>query len=56
MLILCDVLGFSGAETADALETTPEAPVYSALQRAHKSVDARLPERSQQATLRALGG
>ena len=54
VLILCDVLGFSGAETADALETTPEA-VYSALQRAHKSVDARLPERSQQATLRALG-
>jgi RNA polymerase sigma-70 factor (ECF subfamily) len=39
---------------AEALETTPDA-VYSALQRAHKSVDARLPERSQQATLRALG-
>ena len=54
VLILRDVLGFSGAEAADALETTPEA-VYSALQRAHKSVDARLPERSQQATLRALG-
>jgi RNA polymerase sigma-70 factor (ECF subfamily) len=54
VLILSDVLGFSGAEVADALETTP-ASVYSALQRAHKSVDARLPERSQQATLRALG-
>ena len=54
VLILRDVLGFSGEETAEALETTPEA-VYSALQRAHKSVDARLPERSQQATLRALG-
>jgi RNA polymerase sigma-70 factor, ECF subfamily len=54
VLILSDVLGFSGAEVADALDTTP-ASVYSALQRAHKSVDERLPERSQQATLRALG-
>ena len=54
MLILREVLGFSGEEVAEALETTP-ASVYSALQRAHKSVDARLPERSQQATLRALG-
>jgi RNA polymerase sigma-70 factor (ECF subfamily) len=39
---------------AEALETTP-ASVYSALQRAHTAVDERLPERSQQATLRALG-
>ncbi len=54
MLILRDVLGFSGREVAEALETTP-ASVYSALQRAHKTVDERLPERSQQATLRALG-
>jgi len=54
VLILREVLGFSGQEVAEALETTP-ASVYSALQRAHKSVDARLPERSQQATLRALG-
>jgi RNA polymerase sigma-70 factor (ECF subfamily) len=54
VLILRDVLGFSGAEVADALETTPEA-VYSALQRAHKTVDERLPERTQQATLRSLG-
>jgi RNA polymerase sigma-70 factor, ECF subfamily len=54
VLILRDVLGFSGQEVADALQTTP-ASVYSALQRAHKSIDARLPERSQQATLRALG-
>ena len=54
VLILRDVLGFSGAEVAEALETTP-ASVYSALQRAHKSLDARLPERSQQATLRSLG-
>jgi RNA polymerase sigma-70 factor, ECF subfamily len=54
VLILRDVLGFSGAEVAGALETTP-ASVYSALQRAHESVDRRLPELSQQATLRALG-
>jgi RNA polymerase sigma-70 factor, ECF subfamily len=54
VLILRDVLGFSGAEVADALEMTPTS-VYSALQRAHKAVDEKLPERSQQATLRALG-
>ena len=54
VLILCDVLGFSGAEVAGALETTP-ASVYSALQRAHRAVDERVPEQSQQATLRALG-
>jgi RNA polymerase sigma-70 factor (ECF subfamily) len=53
-LILRDVLGFSGAEVAEALETTPDS-VYSTLQRAHRAVDERLPERSQQATLRALG-
>ena len=54
VLILRDVLGFSGAEVARVLETTP-ASVYSALQRAHKAVDERLPELSQQATLRTLG-
>ena len=54
VLILRDVLGFSGAEVADVLETTA-ASVYSVLQRAHKTVDERLPERSQQATLRSLG-
>jgi RNA polymerase sigma-70 factor (ECF subfamily) len=53
VLILRDVLGFSGAEVADALDTTTDS-VYSLLQRAHASVDGRLPERSQQATLRLL--
>ena len=42
VLILRDVLGFSAREAAEALETRPAA-VDSALQRAHKSVDARLP-------------
>jgi RNA polymerase sigma-70 factor (ECF subfamily) len=54
VLILRDVLGFSGAEVADALGTTT-ASVYSLLQRAHATLDARLPDRSQQATLRSLG-
>ena len=54
MLILRDVLGFSARETAEALETTPVS-VDSALQRAHKTVNERLPKQSQQATLRSLG-
>ncbi|MGI5132251.1 sigma-70 family RNA polymerase sigma factor [Pseudonocardia sp. CA-107938] len=54
VLILRDVLGFSGAEVAAALETTPAA-VYSTLQRAHLTVEQRIPELSQQATLRSLG-
>jgi RNA polymerase sigma-70 factor (ECF subfamily) len=54
VLILREVLGLSGGEVADALDTTPAA-VYSALQRAHHIVDSRLPDRSQQATLRSLG-
>ena len=53
VLILRDVLGFSARETAEALDTTPVS-IDSALQRAHKAVDARLPERSQQATLRSV--
>jgi RNA polymerase sigma-70 factor, ECF subfamily len=54
VLILRDVLGFSARETAAVLETTPVS-VDSALQRAHKTVDERLPDQSQQQTLRLLG-
>jgi RNA polymerase sigma-70 factor (ECF subfamily) len=54
VLILRDVLGFSAREVSAMLKASP-ASVDSALQRAHRSVDERLPDRSQQATLRALG-
>jgi RNA polymerase sigma-70 factor, ECF subfamily len=53
-LILRDVLGFSAKEVAAALDSTPTS-VNSALQRARRTLDERLPETSQQATLRALG-
>ncbi len=53
-LILRDVLGFSARETAEALDTTPIS-IDSALQRAHKTIDKRLPEQSQQTALRSLG-
>jgi RNA polymerase sigma-70 factor, ECF subfamily len=55
VLILRDVLGFTARETAEALETTPAA-VDSALQRAHRAIAERVPDRTQQATMRELGG
>jgi RNA polymerase sigma-70 factor, ECF subfamily len=53
VLILRDVLGFSARETAAALEMSSPG-VDSALQRAHKAVDERLPDRSQQGVLGSL--
>ena len=53
-LILRDVLGFSAKETAQSLATTVPS-VNGALRRARAVVEKRLPEHSQQTTLRTLG-
>jgi RNA polymerase sigma-70 factor, ECF subfamily len=53
-LILREVLGFSAKEVGETLDTSVPS-VNSALQRARETIDKRLPDRSQQVTLRSLG-
>ena len=54
VLIMREVLGFSARETGEALETTT-ASVNSALQRARATIEAKLPDQTQQAARRTLG-
>jgi RNA polymerase sigma-70 factor (ECF subfamily) len=53
-LVMRDVLGFSAKEAAASLDTTV-ASVNGGLRRARAAIEERLPERSQQATIRTLG-
>jgi RNA polymerase sigma-70 factor (ECF subfamily) len=53
-LIMRDVLGFSAKEAAESLGTTV-ASVNGALRRARTAIQKRLPDRTQQQTLRSLG-
>jgi RNA polymerase sigma-70 factor, ECF subfamily len=54
VLILRDVLGLSAKEAAESLDTTVPS-VNGALRRARAAIEERLPQPSQQATLRELG-
>jgi RNA polymerase sigma-70 factor (ECF subfamily) len=53
-LILREVLGFSAKESADTLDTSVPS-LNSALQRARKTLEDKLPDKTQQETLRTLG-
>jgi RNA polymerase sigma-70 factor (ECF subfamily) len=53
-LIMTDVLGFAPGEVAEALDATP-ASIYSALQRARKATEERLPDQSQTEAREKLG-
>lgn len=54
VLLLVEVLGFTAAEIAGTMKTSVTA-VNSTLARARRTVSTRVPERSQQQTLRCLG-